>query len=64
MGLSALRDVSLKQVSECTTQWRFVLREEGAPLKGTSIFFIYNSRYANYSFNLSEHFEFYSIFLP
>ncbi len=38
MGLSALRDVSLKQVRECTTQWRFVLREEGAPLRARVFF--------------------------
>ncbi len=63
-GLGALRDISLKQARECTLQWRFISREDSAPLKGTSIFFIHNSKYANYSLNSNKYFEFYSVFLP
>lgn len=48
MSLDVLRDVSLKEAHELETQWHSILHE-GETIKGMSIFFIHNFKYANYS---------------
>ncbi len=58
MGSGALRDISLKQARECTTQWRSVFRE-GRDLVRHEHFFHLTSNIENCSLNSIKQFEFY-----